>query len=170
MRLAAKMLLFGCTALTLVAQDDSSAQSLRGITSMDVVVEDVPGDVASQTNMSTQQIQTDVELRLRRAGIVIAKKSEAFLSVSLNAIPQQFSDGRMVGITTYSVFISFYQLVTVERAPQKFFAASTWHAQTLAYSNTGQVLEVCRGRVIPDLIDRFLNAYLSVNPKAANSN
>src|SRR5258708_5022647 len=129
MRLDAAILAFGCIALSLSAHD-SSTESLRGIKSIQVLVEDIPEVEGLQT-----QIQTDVELRLRRDGITVVKKSDTYLYINVHLIPLQFRDGRAIG-TAFSVFVSFYQSVAVERLPQKLFSASTWQSQLVGYADT----------------------------------
>jgi hypothetical protein len=146
------------------ADDSFQRDSLRGIKSLSVVAENVPEDVATQTGLSKQQIETDVELRLRRSGIMVQPKSDATLYVAVNAILLRDYSGRMISIV-FSTQVEVDQTVTIDRPPLLIVTATTWERASLASSAPDRFLQQCRERAVPDLIDQFINAYLAVNSK-----
>ena len=155
-----------CVSITPAQSTQASQDSLRGIKSLHVVVEEIPADVASQTSVTTQQIQTDVELRLRRSSIIVTtEKPDAILVVVVNPIPVQQTDGRLVGIIAFSANIWMEQWIRTEKNPKNVFLAPTWRTSATSYTSTTLFSQMCRDRVLPDLLDRFINDYLAANPK-----
>ena len=141
------------------ASDDKEArESLRGIDTVKVVC-----DLSRRTELlgiTCQQIVTDVELQLRKAGIKVdSTKAGPFLYVNLNA--QDSGKG------TYAVALelSFEQLVRLDRAPTTKNMVPTWGIFPVVLTASHErYSEFCR-QEIRDLADQFANAYLSVNPK-----
>jgi hypothetical protein len=57
--------------------------TLKGVPTVDVVIEKIDSD-AERDGLSRSQIQTDVELRLRQAGITVVPSSLCILLVKVN--------------------------------------------------------------------------------------
>ncbi len=75
--LAVLALLSATLVSPLVGQEDdeSARKTLAGLTRIYVVVEHIP-DEAQRDGLDTTQIQTDVELKLRQAGITVLTQQE----------------------------------------------------------------------------------------------
>jgi hypothetical protein len=157
------MLLLAVLPLVGLAQTIDSPwhrATLKGVTT--VAVDVLPVDAAVERDGLTQsQIRTDVELRLRQAGIRINPASQSAsgtLSVVVTAFKQETSP-----LYAISLSVSFGQLVTLIRDPSLVTAAPTWGIISV------QVVGAARLRGVRydvgDLVDRFINAYLEQNPK-----
>ncbi len=113
--------------------------------------------------LSRDQIKTDVESRLGKAGVRILTREEwvktpgrAGFSVEIicSNIPE-------TGIFVYGINMNLFEEVTVARG----FSAvgSIWNLGTaggVEKTKIGQVREV-----LGDLVDKFINDYLAANPK-----
>ena len=116
-------LLASLSASSATASDDSVTRlSLRGVKALDVVVEAIS---ENDSGLTQDDLQTDVELRCRQAGIKLEKVTTPYLYI--NVIPQEvrYADGRL---NAYAVFVEvkFVQVVLLERAPAMRMAAPTW--------------------------------------------
>ncbi len=133
--------------------DERSRKTLKGISALTVVVEHVANDIDPSGTLISQ-IQTDVELKLRLAGIMVNQESEQFLYVDANIV--RIESGRYI----FNCILELNQGVTLKRN-NTFCFACTWSANCAGITNS---LEKIRDSV-KDLVDIFINAYLSVNPK-----
>ena len=138
-------------------------QSLRGLPGVMVIIAGRIPEM-EQTGLTQQQLQTDVELRLRLAGIRVLTEQERlevlgqpWLLITINVILNH-----RPSLTPYSISVELIQSVTLatgEMAP----GAATWELGTLGtfgFNNHFRIREQVR-----DLVDEFINAYLSVNPR-----
>jgi hypothetical protein len=141
--------------------------TLRGVEGVHVVVEDLRPDV-ERAGLTRQQLQTDVELQLRQAGIPLVTSAERvhvpgqpFLAVAVHVVPR--ADGLLAA---YAITVEVYQVASLETAAVKA-TVSTW-----SVGKTGSIglplLAALRDSV-KDSVEHFINAYLSVNPRPAGS-
>jgi hypothetical protein len=148
---------FLSAATHLNASDDKmSRDSLRDLPAVHVVVERLRPDTLGD-GLSDEQIQTDVELRLRKAGVVVSNSAIAMLYVNINPVK---SDS---GFYAYSCSLELQQAVTV-LSNKALTMAPTWSSSSAGFVGRNTMAETIRGH-IGDLVDMFLNAYLSVNQK-----
>lgn len=132
-------------------------ETLRGIKGINVLIEHIAPE-AERFGLTEGKLQTDVELKLRMAGIEVSQiEPYPFLYVNINT-----SHGS--GIFAYNITVSVDQLVSLERNPNLKFFATTWNEGMLG-STWERYLEIRVRNTIKDLIDEFLNDYLAVNPK-----
>jgi hypothetical protein len=76
MRLVVLWCLLGLVGIESWAMDtEDTRATLRGVEGVLVVVEDL-GDDVEQAGLTRQQLQTDVELRVRQAGIRVLTRAE----------------------------------------------------------------------------------------------
>ena len=151
------MFSIGFAARSVRAQDPS-APTLKGITAVAVLVEDLP-DGAKLLGLTRDAIQTDVELKLRLAGMRVVTRQEdrslpggPFLWVSVNLT----SDAQAASIN-----IALCQNAILELNYELAPAVRTWLTSRLIVRLTGQRIR----DDVKDDVDEFLNAWLSVNPK-----
>ena len=145
----------------LTAQDvEESRKTLKGISVVYVAIESLDPD-AQRDGLSLEQIRTDVELRLRMAGIKVLT----------------FEESQKVGWTQLYIMIDIYKrsstvystLIRLEvllgvrltRDPQIYTIVDTWSVAGQGDLNN---LNLARDRT-KDLVDQFINARLLVNPK-----
>ncbi len=164
--LAPLALLSASVLSPLVAQGDNEGTraTLAGLTGVYVLVEHIP-DEAQRDGLDTTQIRTDVELKLRQAGITVLTQQEwlstaaaPYLYVNVQAIKNS------AGIYAFTVDVELRQRVTLIQNPSMRVLAPTWSATgiigTVGSQKIGSVREDVR-----DLTDQFINAYLAANPK-----
>lgn len=149
-------LFVGCVTC-LIAGGPFEQATLRGITTVQVVVEDLNPDGA-RDGLTKYQISTDVELRLRRAGVKVGA-SRTSLYVQATLLP---GTGPLQNVYAYNVFVALQQPVEIISNGVSF-QATTWSAAYLAIATRLDSRAV--RNTVGDLVDQFLNDYLAVNPK-----
>jgi hypothetical protein len=163
MKLLALWLLGGAATLAR-AQGDLEAQTLRGLKGVGVVVEKLRPEV-ERSGLTVSLIQTDVELKLRLAGIPVLTDAEV---LDTPGYPYLYIQATIVVLSNgwaYSVLAALKQLAILERDPAiKSYDAITWRENTVATIGPSRAVAEVRSD-IKDLTDKFINAYLSVNPK-----
>ena len=90
-----------------VTLDDAT---LKGITTLKVLVESMSPDV-ERDGLTKDQIQTDVEARLRHAGIAASAQAKERLYVNVSTLPVRR------GLYSYSVLVMVQQSVSLVRDP-----------------------------------------------------
>lgn len=138
-------------------------ESLRGLQGVMVVVEKIQPE-AERDGLTKSQLQVGVELELRKSGIKVLTKEERlstpggpYLYVNVNLRKSS------VGVYGISIKVELYQELILSRDPSIITLAATWHtgyAGIVGVMNLRNVYDVTK-----DLIDIFINDYLSVNPK-----
>jgi len=154
-------LITGGAVVARAVDTEDTRQSLKGLKGIYVLVEELKPEV-ERAGLTEEAIQTDVELKLRLAGIPVledlanlASPYYLYVAVSTN----HMSDG----IWPFHISVELVQKVLLDRDRSTISYSSTW--------STGSTGRVGKAKVrtvrdsIKDLVDRFINAYLSVNPK-----
>jgi Putative peptidoglycan binding domain len=149
--------------------DDTEGQNatLRGLEGVHVIVGDLTPEV-ERAGLTRRQLQTDVELRLRKAGIPLLTSAERakvpgkpFLAIDLYVVPRPDTM-----LAAYSLRVKVLQVASLETD------AFTTTVSTWGVGETGSIdsarLTTLRDNV-RDHIDQFINAYLSVRPQLAGS-
>ncbi len=137
----------------------SFSDTLRGVKSFTVLVEALSADFIDD-GLTVEQITTDVELRLRKAGLPVVDaslKDHAFLHIKLTGL--KGDDGTYA----YGLSVSFMQLVTVNSNGEVTLSA-TWLADCVGRGSGGNMSKYIR-EALADKVDEFMNAWLSANPK-----
>jgi hypothetical protein len=159
------VLLVAATAAT--AQDrDYGRETLRGLNGLRVLIGDLKPD-AERDGLQKTTIQTDVELKLRLAGIKVLTQTETMAAPGrpcLHIRVATLSPEPGPGLYAYFIEASLLQQVRLERNPSTTFGAVTWFTTsrigTVGSSNLATIRDA-----IKEEVDVFINAYLSVNPK-----
>jgi hypothetical protein len=148
--------------------DELSRASLGGLAGVYAIVTPLPRDI-EQGGITTQQIQTDVELRLRQAGIPVLTQKEwqrvpgaPYLHVQMYATREP-----SWGSFAFRIKVEFKQLAYLVRDPSRMVSPATWDVACIGSVGLQRV-ELLRSDA-RDLVDQFINAYLSVNPRPAGS-
>ena len=164
--LAVLALLSATLVSPLVGQGDNeyTRKTLAGLTGLGVSVEDIPDEV-QRDGLDTTQIRTDVELKLRQAGITVLTRQEwlstaaaPYLYVNVQAIKNP------ANLYAYSADVELRQRVTLVHNPAVSILATTWSATGIIGTVGSRRVGLLRENV-RDLTDRFINAYLAANPK-----
>jgi len=158
----ATVLLLAAPAATAGGDNGFARLSLKGLKGIYVLVEPLEADV-EQGGLTKTSIQTDVELKLRQAGIAVLTEAEAhaaagepFLQINVTT-----TSGPLYA---YSITVELCQTVRLDRDPSILVVgATTWSAAEVGTVSRGSLRSV-RDK-IKDHVDMLVNAYLSVNPK-----
>jgi len=142
--------------------NDYNRATLQGLESMEVLVH-LQTEGVQQLRLTKDQLQTDVELQLRQAGIRVLQTSifpRVILYVKVFVIPVY-----KVPLYAFSISIEVMQDVQLQRDLSTGLLASTWDTR-LTGSVGADNLHTLRGNEgVRMLVDKFINAYLSVNPR-----
>ena len=164
------MLRVSCLVLTLICLVTSAAiansewnrRPLKGLRTVEVGIEALSSD-AVRAGLLHSTIVTDVELRLRQAGIAISRaeaySGSPFLYVRVTVLASSAAQ------YAYSVVVELHEPVTLVRDPAVTIRAATWQARGgIATVGSARLSESVRQRV-RDAVDEFINDYLAVKPK-----
>lgn len=135
--------------------------TLKGLTGVRVVVE-VFEEKAKRAGFDERTFQTDVEPKLRMAGIEVLSKSDLsatpampYLYLAVNPLHERSREHfAREGV------IDLYQHVRLEPDRSIRNTAATWSVGTIGIGDLAFIRESVKGNM-----DRFINAWLSGNPK-----
>jgi hypothetical protein len=120
---------------------------------------------AEVQGVSLKQIQTDVELRLRKSGIrvlpfsgVSRLEGQPFLWISVLALKNP------LGVSVYSVNVELWQDVRLKRNPAISVSAATYVVEPRLVVVDSRNIKQLR-EDLSDCVDTFINDYLAMNPK-----
>jgi hypothetical protein len=138
-------------------------ESLRNVPGMGVHMD--ISDECKAYGLTDSQIRSDVELKLRTAGVKILSENERedapgrpWLYVRAHCVGDE--DGYPIAFRTD---VSFHQDVHLERN-RHLVVLPTWDSSaTLGVTNSQNLLRIRDS--MKRLVDQFLNDYLAVNPK-----
>ncbi len=140
------------------AQNSFQESSLKGISALFVDVEYLPVS-AKPLGLTKETIQTDVELKLRLAGMRVVALGEG---VKLPGSPYLYVNVNLTAdARAGSVNIDLEQDALLQRNGEFATAVTTWHTGALMTNPTAQDIRA----EVKDVVDKFLNDWLSVNPK-----
>lgn len=151
------------STLVFAADEEVSRATLGGLKGVYVAVEELDPEI-ERDGLTKNQIQTDVELKLLQAGIKVLSKEQwkrekgsPYLYVNAHIMKV------MSGVYIFNITTEFIQEVRLVRNSNIKAPAAIWSAETLGISDhVRDIRDPARERV-----DKFINAYLSVNPKQA---
>jgi hypothetical protein len=158
------LLFLTCHSVALPA----NPKSLKGIKGIYVLIEELPESLKSKTGLTEDQLRTDVELKLRLAGISVVSESESlyipgfpYLYVNINGYVEE------IGLVVYNIEVELRQTVILKRNRSiEAVGATTWKTGTIGTVGLDKSSASIRNAV-KDHVDGFINAYLSVNPVSA---
>jgi hypothetical protein len=148
----------------------SCMESLKGLEGVEVLIEELKPDL-EDFNLTMIQIQADVELKLRMGGIEVLSKEEnekiqplrkPYLYIKINS----YKMPRRKGSFAFNIEIALNQQVVLREHStflKKPFYAPTWYTSFVGAVSGEKVPEI--RDVVKDLTDKFINAYLTANPK-----
>ena len=163
--LAVLALLSAAAVSPLVGQgdDEYTRKTLAGLTGLYVSVQRIP-DEMQRDGLDTTQILTDVELKLRQAGITVLTRQEWLSTEAFPYLYVNVQAHKTSNLYALSVDVELRQLVTLVHNPAVSTLATTWSATGIIGTVGSQKLGSVRDDV-RDLTDEFINAYLAANPK-----
>lgn len=140
----------------------NEADSLRGLRGVYVFIWDLPPEIERNGLLTKDQIRTDVELKLRTAGIrVLPPNPENPLFFVYVNVHYADTVNKRVGFA-FIIHCELRQNVYLERDSTIKNWAITWGKSASGIGSEN--FERIRNE-IKDQVDMFINDYLSVNPK-----
>jgi len=130
--------------------------TLKGIKAVKVVVRDLHPD-AEADGLTTGQLQREVELRLRKAGITVSPSAGIALNVTVN------TSGRESGVYFFVIEVSLTQPVALVRDRKSITRAATWRLGSYGDVAAQDLARFVRETVASQL-DMFVRAYREQNP------
>jgi hypothetical protein len=145
----------------LISASDSPAEraSLKGLTAINVVVED-PGPAAEKSGLTPVALQNAVQLRLRQSGVPVTPDADPYLYVQVTVI----DPGASLPLA-YAINVAFMQEITLPRGLGTYLQSPTWSLTSLGMVGSDRFAKVVQDRV-QEFVNQFAGAYLSVNPKS----
>ena len=138
---------------------DGAAQraTLKGITIVEVVVEAMDPN-AERDGLTHSELQTEVEARLRQAGITVGSNLTGHLYVTVDTV--RSDNGQTYA---YNVEVEYVQQVVLPRDPQAPIYVPTWETGGVGLIAASRLREVRQD--VANYVDQFIKAYLEQNPK-----
>ena len=132
--------------------------SLKGIESLEVLVV-APHAASGCGQVSREQVQTEVEARLRQAGLPVGLGGATHLVISLASVEPLKE--RLCG---FVVSVALQQVVLLVRDTRIATFGMTWHRGGLGLAAPARIPEDLRG-MLAAIVDEFIAAYLEQNPR-----
>ena len=138
-------------------------RALEGLGAVNVVIEYL--DDETQRLVSRDQIQTDVELNLRRNGIGVGGSVfDPYVYVNIDAMEDRTTSGRSLGFSVITR-VEIREIVLLRRDEPKRRTATIWRSAFIStFANRSSATQGTRQEV-RDLVDEFSNDYLAANPR-----
>jgi len=139
--------------------------TLRGLKEISVLIEYLPDDVERE-GLNREQLQRDIEVRLRQAGLHVLTLSEV---ANLTGAPYLYVAvypiiGPSVNVNAYAVALTLKQLVQLSRNPTTELFATTWEGPLHFSSLSDSKVFDIRSRIF-DAVGRFIVDYRDVNSR-----
>jgi hypothetical protein len=144
------------------SDSDIARGSLKGIKSIEVLIENLPHP-APDVGLSQSALRADVESQLRLAGLQVVEETAeedgyVTLYVNLSAVFR----APYVG---YNLVLALQQSATVDRRSSIWIPnVTTWSLGLMGMVEPQSLPEDVRTE-LQELVEKFINAYLSVNPR-----
>jgi hypothetical protein len=151
-----------CSVAMAQGDNEFTRKSLKGLTGVEVAVTPLDSD-AIKDGLSEAQIQTDVELRLRMAGVKVLTSEEMLKAPGMPTLRVFVNTIKREELYSYSAEVYLEQNVRLARDPADLFIAQTWNCGAVGRVGSHNLNQI--RDIIKDEVDKFINAYLSVNPK-----
>jgi hypothetical protein len=138
---------------------------LRGLDGVEVLIENLP-DGTKSIGFTKQQLQTDVELLLRKVGIPVnrnAMSNDNYLYVNIMAVELPVN-GKKSGKFCYNVIVYHNQVVNIVRDPSINTFGVMWHRSQLGYAPSRASAYRRIREIVEILVNMFSNEYLTANP------
>lgn len=146
------------------ALDAGSRESLKGISGVGVVVEDISPDAAAD-GLSQDAIRSAAELILRSKGIRVLTSVEKtrlgsapYLYINVNTLKEE------LGLYAYAVNVDLKQVVGLLSKKGMQSWGCTWSTSVIGTVGEANVPQIIADGVEP-LVKEFANDFLLVNPR-----
>jgi hypothetical protein len=150
---------------------DLTRKTLMGLKGVSVAVENPQPNIqkyVQRFGLTRDQLQKDIELRLSKAGIAVLNQEKwsqtsgrpvLYIVVNTHEYEKYWY--------AYTIIVDFMQITTLEANPDIKTLASTWSINMAGIANIGTLNTIKEN--VNTLVDRFIDASLSVNRKELKS-
>lgn len=152
---------------TATADNPWQRPALQGLTAVGVMIEGVSQEL-EQDGVTESHLQTDVERRLRKAGIRVLTEAEwqqtpesPYLYVRVTAARRAY------GLYGYAISLHLKQMVVLGRDADIQLFAATWETGGAGTIGAMNVRGLRQSVII--YVDEFITAYREMNPEAGVS-
>jgi hypothetical protein len=167
--LLAAALLVMTPAVVWGTDTEFTRETLHGLLGVAVVVENVSPDI-KRAGLTIHQLQTDAELRLRKAGVRVLTPEEQldtpgrpYLYIRVTGLRVHSTTDAVLGYAAFS-HVSLRQHAQLTRDPTLMaYSAETWSTSGFLELLNGSSVRPIR-ETVADQVDAFINAYLAANP------
>lgn len=137
-------------------------KALVGLKGVRVDVEDMDAQV-ERLGLTKDQIKTDVELKLRKAGIRVLTDNEVFATPGMPSLYVNINTLISPELPFIVCSISA-ELIEVVKLARGFEVTGTiWDIGSVGRVGTGNIRKL--REYLGDIVDKFINDYLAANPK-----
>ncbi len=136
--------------------------TLKGISAIAVQVAAL-NPAAERAGLTREQLRTDVELRLRSAGVTVAASPSAETRSSYLSLLVATVTIGTPEVYSFAIQLELFQPVAC-CTPLIYAQAITWSDGGLGYSSA-QDFHQSLLKAVGDTVDRFISAYREQNPK-----
>jgi hypothetical protein len=147
---------------TASADDESERNTLRGLKGIYVFVEPLKEELV-RDGLTVDAVRTDAELKLRLKGIRVLSEEEWYnepggphLYIAINALKL-----KPTNTYVFAIYVGLKQGVSLVRSSDIEVFGITWSTWGVGITTKLQDIRVR----IEEHLDRFIDAYMSVNPK-----
>ena len=146
-----------------------SRETLKGLTGFHVLIEELNPNIAKyanvqKNNISTQQLKSQVENRLQKAGIRVLSWDEMMKTPERPMLYVRVNTHEYEKFWyAYDIRVEVRQLVTLVSRQEKPIIGSTWAVNMTGVMNIGQLQTLYDNLDL--LLGRFVEAYKKVNEK-----
>src|SRR5262245_16453338 len=156
------------------SDDKTDRATLRGVKAVCTIVE-VSGPTQDEFPITKERLESEMNGRLAAAGVPIDKNATTCLylnvrplqAIGRNKLPsigKNSKGNKPIGLYAVDFSLQFLQTVTLTRDATAKTFAPTWSVANLATVPAEDLAQTAR-QVTIDLVDRFVEAYQSVNNK-----
>jgi len=151
----------------LSSAEEYQRETLRGLRGVHVLIENMQPGAEERFGLTKEQLKTDIELRLRKAGVRVLTTKEMFatagmpnLYLNLNAFA--YSPG-VCAFCAYKIKLALIEKVTLARGFKA--QGSIWNTNALEINLKKEDIRQKVRDKVGELIDEFINDYLAANQK-----
>jgi|RhiMetdeSRZDD1v2_1073273.scaffolds.fasta_scaffold62208_5 hypothetical protein len=143
--------------------DEAARETLKGLTGVVVWVGDIAPEI-EQSGVTKQQVQTEVERQMRRAGISVFSSQDAGAPPDMALFTVSVTTLRHTGgLYAYAIDLTVYQAAALLRDPTPRSLA-TWTVGSIALVEASDLRAIFTS--VSQKVDQFIQAYRAVNPRA----
>lgn len=147
--------------------NELSRRTINGLHGFNLMIEDMQPNIeryAEKAGLTKKQLQTDIETKLKSAGIKLLTSDEwlkvpgkpvLYINVNTHEYEKYWY--------AYDIKVEARQIVSMEANPSVKTLASTWSINMTGIANIGTLNSIRNN--LGSLVDRFVDAYKTANGK-----